>query len=217
MGLFVYYVYLAIISASVILGFSQFYQLSKPFKLLVFFLLITFISETMSLYFRQWIGYNTILYHIYIPIQLLFFGIFYSFMSKQLKPIYKNRYFLVALLFCILSILSSIFIESVKSMPTYSLLLVVLYIVPVVLLSYRKMLLSPNQNPILKQPLFWVNFGYLSFFTIAVFSLSFMIFAKYVNFIILPASIIFYSNILQYGVLFNAIRLEIKNETETYG
>ena len=206
----VYWLYLILLYSCVLYGFIYFKRLLFSYKLFVLFLLTTAISESLSSVFTEYLGYNTILYHFYIPIQILFNGAFYSLNNGTSKPFYTQTRFHIALFLSVSCFFNSIFVQSVKFMPTYSLFLLVLFIVPVVLLSYKKMLLEPSQISILQQPLFWINFGNIFFYTITLFSLSFMLIAKSKVSIDLSINILVYTNFILYTAFFNALRLASK-------
>ena len=131
-----YLIYLLLIYTCVIFGFVKFKQLPTQYKLFVIFLLITAISETISSILAKTLGNSFIMFHLLMLIQIIFIGVFYSMITVPFNKLYRHNYFKVSIIFFGLSLFNSIHLQTINGMPTFSLFLIVLFIVPLILLSF---------------------------------------------------------------------------------
>ena len=68
-----------------------------------------------------------------------------------------------------LAILNSVFVESYLTFPSFSLLLLCLFVFPMTLLAFKHLLINPSREEVYTQPMFWFNMGGLLFYSVTFF------------------------------------------------
>jgi len=162
-------IYLIILFIIVLIGLFNFKKLNSPFKLLTVFILITFISECLSRFFAKEYRNSSPVYPVYFSLQYFFITAFYSFYLKKGRVIIAWSWLVVLLLIFI----NAAFFQTIWQFPSNNILLSSPAYVLCSLLLFRNMLLKIEEEPILKQELFWYNTSSLFLYLFTFFCWSF--------------------------------------------
>lgn len=162
-------IYLLIIGFSFVYGLMNFRKLSPQIKILVLYLGIVFISEVFSRLLEAKIENSMPTYHILIPIQILFFGFFYSILIKKKSKLIL----LITSIITILTLINSLFVQHVFKFPTFSLLIFLLFIITLTLYHFHHLSTSPANVSITKLPEFWIDVSGLFFYSMTLFFFGF--------------------------------------------
>jgi len=164
--------YLLLLLVTIVYGLYCYKSLSKPFRVLVLLVLCVFLSECLGRWFVHKHQSNFPSYHILILAQM----ILYPYIYLNVLPALSGHGKIITALgiagFCF-SAINSFFIQTFYVFPSYSILLLSLFIVCMALLSFYYMLEQPEDRSPLKAPLFWMNFGNLFFYCITFFMFGF--------------------------------------------
>ena len=161
--------YLTLIAFGFLYGLFHLKKLRFYFKLHVLFMGTVLISEVTSRILGEQINNSMPTYHFLIPIEFLFFGSFYWFaFEKKTKPI-----LIITILGVIISIINSVLIQSLLKFPTYSFLLLLLFVITLSLVHLNKMTISRNSVRLDQNPIFWFNLSGLIFFSTTLFFFGF--------------------------------------------
>lgn len=162
-------IYLSIIFSGVLIGAVRYKKLTAPFKMVVLFLFITFISELSSRIMAVKIHNSSPVYHFYV---LLLVGLI-SIIYLLLMPEKRIRFFIIAccLFFLMLSSINSIFFQTILLFPSFSIVFasIVIIVYSLVLFKYtldRKLVFG-------RQMIIWLNVSILIYFTIQLFNWAF--------------------------------------------
>lgn len=162
-------IYLLIILAGFVIGIVNYKKLTIPFRYLVFFLLLTFISEVSSRLIAIRLHTSAPVYHWYVLLLVVFFSlIFYHFIVNRFI---RLVIVVSAVAFCGLSILNTLLYQHLSTFPSLSIVVADILIVIYSLLFFKHTVdekIIFNRNII-----FAFNISVLLYFTIQVFNWGF--------------------------------------------
>ncbi len=145
-------------------------NIEKSMKWFALYLLIIMVSELIARYLSYTVGNNHIVFHVMIPVQILFFmSFYYHNLRKSISPKY---FYLLLCIVLIISLILSLRDGAIKSFPSMQFVILGTTIILLSLLQFKEMILFPITQKIEKQPLFWFNLGNLIFFSISYFFLG---------------------------------------------
>ena len=208
-----YFIYLFVLSAATIYGLVHFKKLSIPYQILVCYLCITLLSETLSRYLAYKIGNSMPAYHLLIPVQILFYSYFYAqFLSKSKQV--RSFIFASGGVVLLLCIANSWFVQGILTMPSNGIMLLAMLVITLTLFQFKQMIVHSTNVKLIKHPLFWFNLGGLVFYC-----LTFFVFGYY-N---LPGTapdwaffMILATNLIMYCAYFYALHLDrVKDSNST--
>ncbi len=154
---------LAILFIGVVVGIWQYDRLPRYAKFLLYFFIVTFLLEVNADYYMTAFRSNNLfLYHFFIPFQYITLALFLreSIHTPTVKGSINYSIFLV--IAC--AIIFSGFVQSLKEMPFYILLLTRILLL-IWSLIYLQQLIRANKVEVLsKIPAFWVSSGILIYF-----------------------------------------------------
>lgn len=159
----IFFVYLLLLFLAMIPGFVRYKRLNKAFRVLAILLLCTLISEAAKKIYGR-ISHNSMPHaHVWAVIEFGFFSLTYYYLITS--PAIKRTIIYIMGGMVVLEIANVFFFEKLTQFP--SLILEVSHIVYVIysLLLFRQMLLSPTQQSLFKQSLFWFNINMLFYAT----------------------------------------------------
>jgi len=159
----IFYVYLSLLFLATMPGFVRYKQLNKAFRVLTILLLCTLISEATKKIYGQ-ISHNSMPHaHVWAVIEFGFFSLTYYYLITS--PAVKRSIIYAIGGMVVLEIANVFFFEKLTQFP--SLILEASHIVYVIysLLLFRQMLLSPAEQSLFKQSLFWFNINMLFYAT----------------------------------------------------
>ncbi len=168
-----FFLYLLILFTISIIGLRKFNYRTSRFRYLTILVFLIFIFESASRLIAYNIGNNMPLYHVTILFQCLLYALIYQ---RNYSLVVRYLYISVA----IISVVSSIFLQSIWTFPSIPVALLSLVVVISVLLDLKFMLNSPITKPLLTTPDFWMNLGGLFFFTFTFFAFGLMNIAQWV-------------------------------------
>lgn len=167
---FVFFIYLCIIYIGVLYGFDN--KLYKSVKLIWACLLVTFISEVISLTLAHLIKNSSPPYHLLNILQILIWGIFFTSLTKN--NITKRIVKYTAILSITFSIVNSFILQKLFKMPSNAFLSQDIMLVIWCILFYFEILEWPGQINIYKNSIFWA--------TVALLFFHFLSFAFYLTY-----------------------------------
>lgn len=160
-----------------VVGIYQIRQLPLDHVYLTYFILITFILEALADYYLGVLRQNNLFfYHIFIPLQYSALALVFreNFVSSVTKKIVL--YSIVFVL--VFAILISAFLQSMKEMPFWIILITRLLLLLWVLLYLRELLDVRDPSPLTSIPIFYVCMGIL-IYIISLFQMGLMRFLIY--------------------------------------
>ncbi|MDO3643761.1 hypothetical protein [Mucilaginibacter sp. L3T2-6] len=159
----IFLIYLVVLLFVIISGLARYRQLNKAFRLLTITILCTLISEgTKKIYGK--ISHNSMPQaHVWAVIEFALFSLTYYYLINS-AAIKRSIIYVIGGM-VLLEIANIIFFEKLTQFP--SLILEASHIVYVIyaLLLFRQMLLSPAEQSLFKQSLFWFNLNMLFYAT----------------------------------------------------
>lgn len=142
----------------------RFKYLTNELKYIWFFILLGIFSELSTRTISYFYPKLNILpgLHLYTIIEFITIGLFYlhffgAFFSKKLLPI-------IIIGFVIFAIINAFFIQGITNFNTYARGLEGLLVIGISLLCFNKMLIELDTRDPTKQPIFWINSGFLFYF-----------------------------------------------------
>lgn len=202
---------LILIGVVALFGLLQSQKNSRAFQLLTILILYTFLSEITSRILANYYGIAFPVYHIYVFVGLVFNAFIYQNLLSFNRGI-KLFFGLMTICFVLLSLINTLFIQTIFTFPSYGIMLHGLQAILFALIVYQKMLKTPSNTPLSKQAVFWLNTGNFVFY-----GLTFIVFALY-NFYYQTATmsswvywLIWCGNIFLYSCYFMAIYLNSKS------
>ena len=163
-----YIIYLAVLLFSVSSGVSRYTQLNKPSKLIVIYLAITFLVESIAIgiaFFHK-NPKNLFLYHVYSPAQFLFMCLYFSYSDKH-KFIRKIGWIL-AFLGIVASVVNTILLQPITELNTNFIVLESFLAIGMSLFAFYKLLASDIIDVHLN-PRFWFSSIFLVFWSFTFF------------------------------------------------
>ncbi len=154
-----------------LIGLIKIRKLSTVSKLIIVYVIISLITEYVAKKFALYYNDNTPVFHVFIPIQILFFSLLY-FKVLEIKK-HKITYWSLVLAFITLSIVISYNTSLWGFFPSKNFIILCSLVFPLSLLFFKKMISNPVLTILELQPYFWINIGTFVFFTLVFFILGF--------------------------------------------
>lgn len=201
--------YLLIITSGVVIGIVNFKKITMPFKIIIFFLLATLLSEIVSRILSYLINNSSPTYHFYVLISATVI----SFMYFKLIKNNRTLIFILYVLFCFFSITNSLFIQKLTTFPTNSIVTSCILFIFYGLLFYKQII--DNGEVSLKQSIILLNVVFLVYFSSQLFNWGLYNYLS--NKILNPNIIYTFSYILNlffYISIVFLLVLEYKNHTK---
>ncbi len=162
-------IYLTLLLLVCLLGLFQYKRLSRPYRLLTLFVLVTFLSELATRYFARVYVNSGPVYHLYLPVQYFFITAFYG----NLLPRWKTALSWSWVVFVLLVLVNAMLYQSPLHFASNIILLSCPVYILCALLSFRNMLSLTDERPLLRQELFWYNTSTLFLYIFTFFCWSF--------------------------------------------
>ncbi len=202
-------IYLVVLFITWLFGLINFKKLSSSYKLLTFFILVTFISESATRIFIKEYRNSCPPYHIYQPLNYFFITAFYlSYLKKSGNIISWS--WVAFTMFCMAN---TILLQNVWTVPTNAMLPANIVYVLCSLLLFKSMLQQTEDKQLLRQGLFWYNTSTLILYTFNFFCWSFYnVLLKLENNLITLIDITYFLNMQYYIVTGIAIYLDSRRK-----
>ena len=168
---FIFYLILLVFIS--IYGVYSFNKLTRPYKVLVILILLTLISEFCGRWTYAKYKLTFPPYHFLIPITIFFHAVIYNGLT-ELKTRYKNLIFVASGFFILLSIINTVYFQSIFSFPSNSITLLSINAIFLSLITFLQMLKFPTEVQLTKQSMFWFNLGNFIFYTLTFFAFAFI-------------------------------------------
>jgi hypothetical protein len=193
-----------------IFGLIRYANLSSLFKLVVWYLLISGITEFCVLYRIYNHSSYDFLFHILVIIEVPLFWLMFRETSGNIL-MRKIQVLTFGLLF-VLVLSTSIFIHKFNTFPSYSILLLCLVVTIMSFFKFKEMLDEPQTSSILKQSQFWLFTSLFVFHTGSAFLwlAHEYLYGDY-NAAVLIQTVIMGLNFLLYGLIGYGLILERKH------
>ncbi len=185
-----------IFSASISL--LLFYKAEAPFRWLAGLIVLTLASEFTAKYLGNRFSNNSIVYHIFTPIEYFFYAnIFYRFFKNKK---WYSLFILSVVLIILLEILNTIFLQSLHVDNTNIMMFENILLVFLSLMLFVNIRTSSNSANILSEGVFWFNCMVLIYYTFNILISGFHSFEVYQfhN----PPMVIYQINLLLSGLLY---------------
>jgi hypothetical protein len=203
-------VYLILLLSITLFGSVKFKKLALPFKHLVVLIGLTFVSECISRYLVFTIRNSNPPYHIFCIVEFVLLCRIYAILIISIKI--KRLVNIAIFIFPIFSVANTILFQGLFTFPNNVLLLSYTIVLMLALVLFLQMLHHPQEDDLLKQPVFWFNSG------IAVFCASVFLTLGFYNYFLrhhisntLISTVNYGINILFYMVLWFSIWLNGKS------
>jgi hypothetical protein len=199
--------YLTLLFIISVFGLCNFSRLSYPFKILTIFILTALISETSVRISIIMEVNSVVVYHIFCLVNFWLFTLIYlalipSRMFHQLLSI-------SAILFTVVAIFNSNFIQLIWEIPFYNIALSNLLYVWMALNLFIRMLDFPTRTRLGSQSVFWMNVAVFSYAVVTPLSIGLMLYMitneRYAEIIMNFNEIV---TVIYYGILGYAIYLD---------
>lgn len=157
----------------IIISLIRYKYLKNELKFIWYFILLGTFFEILSRTLLYLKVRNTLPFlHLYTTLEFITIGLFYqrffgSFFSRKLLPI-------IIITFVTFAIINAFFIQKINNFNTYASGLEGILVIGLSLLCFYKMLIELDTRSPTKQPIFWINSGFLFYFAgnLFVFILS---------------------------------------------
>lgn len=167
-------VHLSFVFVAVGASIYRWKNLNRPDKIIGLLLLITFISECISLYLTVSIRNNLYAYHIFNPLQLCLIALYYNYAIPFLKK--RHIGIIIAILGVIVGLLNSVYLQPFGTFPSAFLLFEAFCIIILSLLSFYSILYEEDYK-ITTNVQFWISVLFLIFW-----AFTFFLWGSYVSF-----------------------------------
>lgn len=154
-------VYLFILLLDSVYGLIFYKKCNLVFRLLAILLLLTFISETVSLVLSLTIKNDSLPEKIYTPVHILLFSAIYYELLQTLS--YKRTIVLLSSI-VLLSALVVILVNSKKELPSWIIMMDAAMLVIYSLLYFFELIQDPREDNILSSGSFWLNTSVVIYF-----------------------------------------------------
>ncbi|MEZ4901183.1 MAG: hypothetical protein R2822_05180 [Spirosomataceae bacterium] len=154
---------LVILFIGVATGIAQYDWLPRYAKFLLYFFIVTFLLEVNADYYMTAFRSNNLfLYHIFIPFQYITLALFLreNLHNSLVKQSINYSIFLVI----VSAIVFSGFVQSLKEMPFYILLLTRILLIVWALMYFQQLMKAKKVEVLSQIPAFWVSSGILIYF-----------------------------------------------------
>ena len=203
---------LSIILVSIIIGFSQYKNSKRPYRLLLFLLITTFLAETLAEYCAHAFRNNLFVYHFFHPVEYTLLAlIFYNLIESNS---FKKFILFSVALYTPLSVWNSLYLERFAEykINTTAILVESILLVMFALQVLLEFLKKPFYENIYSQPSFWISLGVLIFFSTNIFFWGYYSrLANNAEGVQLFYKILFYENLVLYflfGVALVLVRIQ---------
>jgi hypothetical protein len=158
--------YLLLLLSGIIIGIVRYKHLTIPYKLIFYFITVTFFSELTSRIFVLKIKNSFPVYHFYVILSTTIILLFYFslFKIKALKIIIAS----CCLLFILTSAINSVYFQPLLSFPSFSIILSDIIIVCFSLLLFRTLVITGFTSE--DKLVYWLNAVILMYFVIQIFN-----------------------------------------------
>ncbi len=204
-------VYLIVLLLVSIKGIVSYKKLTAPFKYLTVYILLTLVSECISRYLAVTIKNSSPPYHVFVMIEYAILASIYKLLIDNTSV---KKYITISIyVFCITSILNSIFLQKLMVYPTNMLLISYTLLLIDAFILFFQMLNHPIEQQLSKQAVFWFNTGLLLFCASVFFTIgSYNFHIRHGISNILINNINYYINLLFYILIGVAIWVNGKRE-----
>ncbi|GGD80598.1 hypothetical protein GCM10011514_50890 [Emticicia aquatilis] len=154
---------------SITIALIRYKYLTNELKFIWYFLLLGAFSEistrSLSYYYPK---LNTLPgLHLYTILEFLFIGLFYhqffgNFFNRKILP-----YIIIG--FILLALINAFYVQGIFNFNTYASGLEGIIVIFLSLLCFYKMLIELDTREPTKQPIFWINSGFLFYFAGSLF------------------------------------------------
>lgn len=153
-------------------GLLRFKRLSTFQKYLAFYIGLALSNEVFAFHSYFWFDTNFPVYHIYSWVQVMSFGLIFSTTLNLGR--YANYYWLIVFSIVAVDISNCIFLGTLEEFPSLNVTLLGSFILPLTLFQFKQMIHSPIEEKLIKQPVFWFNFGTFLFVALTFFMFGFL-------------------------------------------
>lgn len=203
-----YNIYVGILFISSMYSIWRFSKLSFKYKWAAILIVSILFIEIIVTIIANMNLIQTPIYHALFPIQFLIYGIYFG-ISQNKRIIYLLLY--ISCVF--LSIINSIWIQSIFIFPSYSLILLSLALITTVLFDFKRLMTIPIKIKLTSLPDFWFNLGHLVFFSSTFFVFAFI--NSMVNIeLTWPYDLIIIANLFLYSCYGLSLYLDSKQKNE---
>lgn len=168
----IYSLNLMIIVLSIIFGFSKYSLLSTSYRVLLFYVLLIYLSEIISAFSAYFLKTNMLVSHITIPIQLTIFSVLIYRLLNRRKLKWGYWILAVSLLILLLVILS--IVQGTEKFNSIGIILFSVVVISSVLFVLKEIATSVTSIKLKNRPEFWFSIGSLVFYSVTFFLYGFM-------------------------------------------
>jgi hypothetical protein len=147
-------IYRIFILAALVIGLIYYQKSNLPFRILTLYLGYTFLSECLSLYFRNSLHNNSLVQKIFLLVEIASVGLIY-YLLFEIK-LYKIVTQFITVCFFLFSLIF-IFLYPEPILPSYLVAAEALFFIFFSLLFYRQLLVFPKEKDLLVSGAFWLN------------------------------------------------------------
>jgi hypothetical protein len=157
-------IYQSILLTSSVTGLIYFKKMDKASRIIVLFIVSTFISEAIATFLAVKYHNNIFVFHIYSPIQILLLSLYFNFSIEKFHK--KNIGWIVGALIVCFSIINSLFIQNFSKAFNSNILIVGAFvIIAMCLYSFYDLLLGDDVVELLSIKRFWYTALLLTFWS----------------------------------------------------
>jgi hypothetical protein len=200
-----FFIYLSLLIIVVSYGLLNFKKISVSSRYLVLLVGCTFISETLSGNGFAVIPNLALVYHILLPLTMLFLWLIFSRLINN----YRKIDFIVTMCAFFLALINSMFYQT-NIFPSIGLSLLCNVAVWLSLQTFKQMINWPTSVSLIKRPEFWLALATLSFYLITFFYFTFYNSYKVVLWL---DSVNYFANWTLYLGYFLVLILDVKNKS----
>jgi len=162
-------IYLFLLAGVSTIGLARYKSFDTPAKIIVVYILLTTLSETIAHYLSINFRNNLIVYHIYNPIQFFLFSVYYNILISFFKKF--NIGLLIGASGVALSIFNSVFFQKpYTQFNTYFLIVESILIIGMTLTYFYDFLNSDNVTKDITTSDFWISCLLLIFWSFTFFN-----------------------------------------------
>ncbi|RYE24969.1 MAG: hypothetical protein EOP51_05660 [Sphingobacteriales bacterium] len=157
-------IYQSILLTGSVTGLIHFKKMDKASKVLVFFIVSTFVAELAATFFALKYHNNIFIFHIYNPIQILLLSLYFNF---SIEKFHKNNLgLIIGVLAASFSVINSLFIQDVFTTFNSNILIVASFLViAMCLYSFYDLLLGDDFLDLNTNSRFWFSALLLTFWS----------------------------------------------------
>lgn len=146
------------------IGLVLYRNFPKEIKVVFYFVTLGAITEISARLFMHYVMKNAMpIGHVYFPLSVLIVGLFYLQILKGfVKPVYVLS---LVILFEIYSIVNTVFIQSIFEYASLVGSIGSLLIFMMAVTYFIKVMVESKITNLLKEPLIWINTGFLLYYT----------------------------------------------------